>query len=86
MATRKKIQISIETDRVVIRRKLSTRPGCQECVCETDAELTGITDRMLRHLRDGPRVASFQSPDYLESLVKSKGSRDYEPLCASMRH
>jgi len=71
MAKRKRIEITIETDRVVIiRRKRSTRAHCQECGCEADmvdmtaaAELTGMTDRMLREHMDAQGWHLWQSPD-----------------------
>ena len=86
MATRKRIAITIETDRVVIiRRNRPTRAQCQECGSEADivdmttaAELTGMTDRTLRDLMDAQELQLGQSPDgslrtCLESLLKSKG-------------
>jgi hypothetical protein len=86
MATRKRIEITIKTDRVVIiRRTRLTQGQCQECGCEADmvdmttaAELTGMTDRMLRDLMDVQGLHLGQSADgspriCLESLLKSKG-------------
>jgi hypothetical protein len=86
MATRKRIEITIETDRVVIiRRNRPTRALCRECGSEaemldiaTAAELTGMTDRMLHELMDVQELHLVQSPDgslriCLESLLKSKG-------------
>jgi hypothetical protein len=86
MATRKRIEITIETDRVVIiRRNRPTRAQCQECRSEADmldittaAELTGMTDRTLRDLMDAQELHLGQSPDgslriCLESLLKLKG-------------
>jgi hypothetical protein len=85
VATRKRIEITIETDRVVIiRRNRPTRAQCQECGSEADmldmttaAELTGMTDQMLRDLVDAQELHLGQSPDgslriCLESLLKSK--------------
>jgi len=86
MATRKRIEITIETDRVVIiRRNRPSRAQCQECGSEADmlemttaAELTGMRDRTLRDLMDAHELHLGQSPDgslriCLESLLKSKG-------------
>jgi hypothetical protein len=86
MATRKRIEITIETDRVVIlRRTRLTQGQCRECGCQADmvdittaSELTGMTDRMLRDLTDAQELHLGQSPDgslriCLESLLKSKG-------------
>lgn len=86
MATRKRIEITIETDRVVIiRRKRLTQGHCEECGSEADmvdmttaAELTGMTDRMLRDLMDAQGLHLGQAPDgslriCLESLLKSNG-------------
>jgi hypothetical protein len=88
MATRKRIEITIETDRVVIiRRNRPTRAQCQECGSEADmldmttaAELTGLTDRMLHDLMDAQELHLGQSSDgslriCLESLLRSKGGR-----------
>jgi hypothetical protein len=88
MATRKRIEITIETDRVVIiRRNRPTRALCQECGSEVDmldmttaAEITGMTDRILRELMDAQELHLVQSPDgslriCLESLLKSTGGR-----------
>jgi len=86
MATRKRTEITIETDRVVIiRRNRATRALCQECGAEADmldlttaAEVTGMTDRMLRDLMNAQELHVGQSPNgslriCLESLLKSKG-------------
>jgi len=77
MATRKRIEITIETDRVVIlRRNRPTPAQCQECGSEAD-----MPDmRTLRDLIDAQESHLGQSPDglariCLESLLKSKGGR-----------
>ena len=88
MATRKRIEITIETDRVVIiRRNRPTRAQCRECGSEADmldmttaAEFIGMTDGMLRDLMNTQEFQVGQSPDgslrvCLESLRKSKGRR-----------
>jgi hypothetical protein len=88
MATRKRIEITFETDRVVIiRRNRPTRAQCQECGSEADmldmttaAEFIGMTDGMLRDLMNTQELHVGQSPDgslrvCLESLLKSKGRR-----------
>jgi len=71
MVTRKRIEITIETDRVVIiRRNRPTRAQCHECGSEADmldmttaAELTGMTDRTLRNLMDAQELHLGHSPD-----------------------
>jgi hypothetical protein len=88
MATRRRIEITVETERVVIIwRNPPTRAMCQECGSEADmldmttaAELIGMTDRTLRDLVDAQELHLGQSPDgslrlCLESLLKSKSGR-----------
>ena len=61
--TRKRTQITIETNRVlIIRRMRSSRAWCQECGCEVDvvgleeaSVLTGMTQPALRKRVDGEK-------------------------------
>jgi hypothetical protein len=84
MRVRKRTEITIETDRVlIIRRRRSVRVWCQECGSQTDmvdlreAEaLSGLSGRVLRDRAEAGRCHVLQGHDgaslvCLESLLKS---------------
>jgi hypothetical protein len=84
MAARKRTEITVETDQVlVIRRRRSIRAWCRECACEVDmvglaeAEvLTGMSAKVLRDRAQARRWHLSESSDgtalvCLESLLKS---------------
>lgn len=82
--TRKRTQITIETSRVlIVRRMRSSRTWCQECARQVDAvgldeagSLTGMTQPALRECVGAGKWHFSESPDgapliCLDSLMKS---------------
>jgi len=85
MADRKRIEITIETERVlIIRRRRSTRAWCQACGREVDmvglAEVEAITGAVQPMLQDSDEARGWHLAEgqggtlliCLESLRKSK--------------
>jgi hypothetical protein len=82
--TRRKTEVTVETDRVlIIRRRLSKRGWCRECGCEVDmvelAEVQALTNKSRLEIEDGSLSQGWHISEdtngvplvCLESLLKS---------------
>ena len=83
MQVHRRTEVTIETDRVLVIRRHSTRVWCQECAREVDmvgladaSVLTGITEQGMRHGAQAWKWHLSEGQDgapviCLESLLKS---------------